>query len=153
MKKLPLSLRALRIFLALVWLVMGLGCKVLGWEPRHEEIVARILGEDFAPTLIILIGLLLQGLRCKNDGRRERFDFVTKDRRRNLAVGKGPLLSGGSAVNAGNDPRRFRGLLKWSSRRRDATTSEENENNQRPQHQQRYIVLYERCGFEESILT
>lgn len=41
---------------------MGLGCKVLGWEPRHEEIVARILGEDFAPTLIILIGLSEVGM-------------------------------------------------------------------------------------------
>ena len=61
-KKQPLSLRALRIFIALVWLVMGLGCKVLGWEPRHEEIVARILGEDFAPTLIILIGLSEVGM-------------------------------------------------------------------------------------------
>ena len=62
MKKLPLSLRALRIFIALVWLIMGLGCKVLGWEPRHEEIVARILGEEFAPTLIILIGLSEVGM-------------------------------------------------------------------------------------------
>lgn len=41
---------------------MGLGCKVLGWEPRHEEIVARILGADLAPTLIILIGLSEVGM-------------------------------------------------------------------------------------------
>ena len=62
MKKQPLSLRALRIFIALVWLIMGLGCKVMGWEPRHEEIVARILGDEFAPTLIILIGLSEVGM-------------------------------------------------------------------------------------------
>ena len=62
MKRPPLSLRALRIFIALVWLVMGLGCKVMGWEPRHEEIVARILGADLAPTLIILIGLSEVGM-------------------------------------------------------------------------------------------
>ena len=61
-KKQPLSLRALRIFIALVWLIMGLGCKVMGWEPRHEEIVARILGDEFAPTLIILIGLSEVGM-------------------------------------------------------------------------------------------
>lgn len=47
---------ALRVCLALVWLVMGLGAKVLGWVPRHEEIVARILGADFAPLLTTLIG-------------------------------------------------------------------------------------------------
>jgi hypothetical protein len=35
---------------------MGLGCKVLGLVPRHREIVARILGEDFASPLTIAIG-------------------------------------------------------------------------------------------------
>ena len=42
--------------LATVWLVMGLGCKVLGLVPRHQEIVARILGEQHAHDLTILIG-------------------------------------------------------------------------------------------------
>jgi hypothetical protein len=48
---------ALRILIAAVWLVMGLGAKVLGLAPRHREIVARILGEDHAGTLTLLIGL------------------------------------------------------------------------------------------------
>lgn len=47
----------LRILIAAVWLVMGLGAKVLGLAPRHREIVARILGENHAGTLTLLIGI------------------------------------------------------------------------------------------------
>lgn len=46
-----------RLLLAAVWLGMGLGAKVLGLVPRHREIVARILGEEHATTLTVLIGL------------------------------------------------------------------------------------------------
>ncbi|MEM1357028.1 MAG: DoxX-like family protein [Bacteroidota bacterium] len=35
----------------------GLGAKVLGLIPRHQEIVARILGPSFAEPLTLLIGL------------------------------------------------------------------------------------------------
>lgn len=42
--------------LAGVWFVMGLGCKVLGLAPRHEQIVARILGGDHSHLLTVLIG-------------------------------------------------------------------------------------------------
>ena len=49
--------RILTIFIASVWLVNGLFCKVLGYAPRHEAIVARILGGEFAHPLTILIGL------------------------------------------------------------------------------------------------
>lgn len=46
------------IFLiATVWLVNGLFCKVLNLVPRHEQIVARILGDDYSRTLTVLIGL------------------------------------------------------------------------------------------------
>jgi uncharacterized membrane protein YphA (DoxX/SURF4 family) len=48
---------SLRILIAAVWLVMGLGAKVLGLAPRHREIVSRILGEDHAGTLTVLIGV------------------------------------------------------------------------------------------------
>ena len=37
--------------ISLVWLVNGLYCKVLNFVPRHQLIVARILGEDFARIL------------------------------------------------------------------------------------------------------
>lgn len=43
--------------LATIWLVNGLFCKVLNFAPRHEQIVARILGNDFAYPLTICIGL------------------------------------------------------------------------------------------------
>lgn len=39
-----------------VWLVNGLWCKVLGQVPRHEDIVAHILGAAWAPVLTRLIG-------------------------------------------------------------------------------------------------
>jgi hypothetical protein len=48
--------KLLRYSLATVWLVMGLGCKIIGLVPRHQEIVARILGESFATPLTIAIG-------------------------------------------------------------------------------------------------
>lgn len=47
----------LNFFIALVWLINGLYSKVLGSTPRHEAIVARILGDDFAHPITILIGI------------------------------------------------------------------------------------------------
>lgn len=43
--------------IATVWIANGLFCKVLNLVPRHEQIVARILGEDHSRLLTILIGL------------------------------------------------------------------------------------------------
>jgi uncharacterized membrane protein YphA (DoxX/SURF4 family) len=43
--------------IATVWIVNGLFCKVLNLVPRHEQIVARILGDDYSRSLTILIGL------------------------------------------------------------------------------------------------
>ena len=43
--------------IVLVWLVNGLLCKVLNLVPRHEEIVARILGEAFSRPITVLIGI------------------------------------------------------------------------------------------------
>ena len=47
----------LNYFIATVWLINGLFCKVLNFVPRHQEIVARILGNDHSRTLTILIGV------------------------------------------------------------------------------------------------
>lgn len=44
------------IIIALVWLLNGLICKVLNLVPRHEQIVARILGNDYSRPLTLLIG-------------------------------------------------------------------------------------------------
>jgi hypothetical protein len=43
--------------LAAVWLINGLVCKVLHLVPRHEQIVARILGPEYAPLLTRAIGV------------------------------------------------------------------------------------------------
>lgn len=48
--------------IASVWLVNGLGCKVLNWVPRHQQIVAKILGEEHARLLTILIGVAEIGM-------------------------------------------------------------------------------------------
>ena len=42
--------------IAAVWLINGLCCKVLNMVPRHELIVARILGADHSRFLIVAIG-------------------------------------------------------------------------------------------------
>ena len=47
----------LTISIAAVWLVNGLFCKVLNMVPRHQEIVASILGSGHARLLTVLIGL------------------------------------------------------------------------------------------------
>ncbi len=49
--------KILTYFIASVWLANGLFCKVLNLVPRHEQIVARILGEDYSRPLTLLIGL------------------------------------------------------------------------------------------------
>ena len=49
--------KGLTLLISVVWLANGLFCKVLNLVPRHEQIVARILGEDYSRPLTILIGL------------------------------------------------------------------------------------------------
>ncbi len=43
--------------IAIVWIINGLICKLLNLVPRHEQIVARILGKEYSRPLTILIGL------------------------------------------------------------------------------------------------
>jgi hypothetical protein len=43
--------------IATVWIANGLFCKVLNLVPRHEQIVGRIIGIDYARPLTVLIGL------------------------------------------------------------------------------------------------
>lgn len=47
----------LTCFIAVVWIANGLICKVLNFVPRHEKIVAQILGANFSRPLTILIGI------------------------------------------------------------------------------------------------
>lgn len=41
----------------MVWFLNGLVCKVINLTPRHQEIVARILGEEYARAITVLIGI------------------------------------------------------------------------------------------------
>jgi hypothetical protein len=43
--------------IALIWIANGLFCKVLNYVPRHEEIVANILGSAHSRTFTLLIGI------------------------------------------------------------------------------------------------
>lgn len=45
------------LLIAAVWIANGLFCKVLNLVPRHEQIVARILGAEYAGVLTRLIGV------------------------------------------------------------------------------------------------
>lgn len=49
--------RLLILFFSLIWLVNGLLCKILDLVPRHQQIVAEILGETYAKSLTIAIGV------------------------------------------------------------------------------------------------
>ncbi|MGJ8746027.1 DoxX-like family protein [Polaribacter sp.] len=50
--------KVLHIFIVFVWLTNGLYCKVLNQVPRHQEIVSKILSEDYAKEIIFIIGIL-----------------------------------------------------------------------------------------------
>ena len=54
--------RLLLYLIALVWLANGLLCKAFALVPRHEAIVARILGPAHAAPLTRLIGLAEIGM-------------------------------------------------------------------------------------------
>jgi len=49
--------RVLTYCIATVWIANGLFCKVLNLVPRHERIVARILGAEYAEILTKGIGV------------------------------------------------------------------------------------------------
>ena len=49
--------KLLNYFIAAVWLINGLFCKVLNLVSRHQQIVARILGNEHARLLTFLIGI------------------------------------------------------------------------------------------------
>ena len=63
----------LNYLIAAVWIANGLFCKVLNLVPRHQEIVARIIGNAHAGVLTRMIGFaeiamalwILSGIRTK----------------------------------------------------------------------------------------
>jgi hypothetical protein len=48
--------KLLNFCIAAVWLANGLFCKVLNLAPRHQQIVGRILGEQYAALFTKAIG-------------------------------------------------------------------------------------------------
>lgn len=50
--------KSLTFFIAAVWFVNGFFCKLLDMVPRHELIVSRTLGPQFAMPLTKIIGTL-----------------------------------------------------------------------------------------------
>ncbi len=52
----------LTYLIAAVWIVNGLFCKLLNLVPRHQAIVASILGEEYASILTPLIGIAEIGM-------------------------------------------------------------------------------------------
>ena len=48
--------KTLNYCISIVWVANGLFCKVLNLVPRHEQIVAKILGTDNSRPLTLLIG-------------------------------------------------------------------------------------------------
>jgi uncharacterized membrane protein YuzA (DUF378 family) len=51
--------KLLNYFIAFVWLVNGLFCKVLNLVPRHQEIIAKVLGlnQYYSRIITIAIGI------------------------------------------------------------------------------------------------
>lgn len=52
----------LNCFIGIAWIANGLLCKVLNLVPRHQEIVARILGNHGSRLLTCLIGVAEVGM-------------------------------------------------------------------------------------------
>lgn len=52
----PKLYKAVSLLNAIVWLANGFFCKLLNLVPRHQEIVARILGTKYSQPLTLLIG-------------------------------------------------------------------------------------------------
>lgn len=59
--------------IAAVWIANGLFCKLINLVPRHEQIVAKIIGNNYSKPLTILIGIseigmaiwILSGIRSR----------------------------------------------------------------------------------------
>jgi hypothetical protein len=103
-----------RLAVAGVWILFGLGFKVLRLVPRHERIVARILGEAVAPVLTRLIGVgelaiglwMLSGLHPVPCVALQTALVVTMNaieltRARDLLLAPLPMVLGNTALLAG----------------------------------------------------
>lgn len=55
--------------IALIWLTNGLVCKLLNFVPRHQQIVSKILGNQYSEIITMLIGIseIMMGLWILSD--------------------------------------------------------------------------------------
>jgi hypothetical protein len=69
----------LRLSFAVVWFVNGFYCKILGLIPRHEFIVAKILGFKHAEQITLAIGMaeVVMGFWILS-GYKAKFNAVTQ---------------------------------------------------------------------------
>jgi len=73
MEAASIKYKVLKYCIAFIWLANGLLCKVINLVPRHQEIVATILGPEHARLLTIAIGIsevlmavwILTGIRSR----------------------------------------------------------------------------------------
>ena len=66
-------------FIAAVWLINGLFCKVLNLVPRHGAIVSRILHTNNARSLTLLVGLAEIGMAAWIiSGVHKRFNVIAQ---------------------------------------------------------------------------
>ena len=47
----------INLFIASVWFINGLYCKILNLVPRHQEIISTILGKEYTSFLVNVIGV------------------------------------------------------------------------------------------------
>ena len=65
--------KLLTFCIAIIWVINGLFCKVMNLVPRHQQIVAKILGDEHARLLTMLIAFseifmaiwILSGVKSK----------------------------------------------------------------------------------------
>ena len=65
--------KIINYFIVTVWIANGLFCKLLNLAPRHEQIVSRILGHEYAGGFtkaigiaeILLAGWILSGIKSR----------------------------------------------------------------------------------------
>ena len=65
--------KLLTFCIVIIWIINGLFCKVLNLVPRHQQIVAKILANEHARLLTVLIGFseifmaiwILSGIKSK----------------------------------------------------------------------------------------
>ncbi|MFD0993239.1 DoxX-like family protein [Tenacibaculum geojense] len=50
--------KIIKLISVLVWFVNGIYCKILDQVPRHQEIVKKIINEEYSGELTLIIGLL-----------------------------------------------------------------------------------------------